>query len=334
MHPAGGREVAPTVPVQTLFCTSCGARVSPEMASCTSCTAKAQGSIDELSNVLLETIKIDHKVDWEATAKQYKIPKPAAPTIRPLSKKPDVADFEYRPSFLISLIPSIRKKRSDYAQQRFLQAKTAWNKEKVQIDAETARDNNEYQHALNKWEADKKAFDEAEAAISESKQKLYFGKDPTALKEYWETAISQFKIPAGLTTNCIFTYFEDRRTLVVDCGLPSFDSIPKAQEVRYAANKKAFEEILFPRSWQDDFYERVIYNITLKTLYELFQSDSANALETVVLNGFVRAIDRAIGHEVKAYIISVQAMKQEFLAITRFPKALTKSTRSGRICGL
>jgi hypothetical protein len=90
---------------------------------------------------------------------------------------------------------------------------------------------------------------------------------------------------------------------------------PKAQEVRYAANKKAFEEILFPRSWQDDFYERVIYNITLKTLYELFQSDSANALETVVLNGFVRAIDRAIGHEVKAYIISVQAMKQEFLAI-------------------
>jgi restriction system protein len=59
----------------------------------------------------------------------------------------------------------------------------------------------------------------------------------------------------------------------------------------------------------------VIYNITLKTLYELFQSDSANALETVVLNGFVRAIDRAIGHEVKAYIIPVQAMKQEFLAI-------------------
>jgi restriction system protein len=111
------------------------------------------------------------------------------------------------------------------------------------------------------------------------------------------------------------TYFDDRRALVVDYGLPSFDSVPRVQEVRYAENNKAFKEILFPRSWQDDFYEQLIYNITLKTLYELFQSDSANALETAVFNGFVRTIDLAVGREVKAYMISVQATKQEFLAL-------------------
>lgn len=262
-------------------------------------TAQAQRSIDELSDVLLEAIKIDHKVDWKATARQYEIPKPAA-----LPKKPVVADFEYRPFFLIRLIPSIHKKRSEAAQQRFLHAKTTWIKAKEEFDAETA-----------KWESDKKKFDEAEAANSESKRKLYLSKDATALKEYWGTVVSRVKIPAGLRTNCIFTYLEDRRILVVDCGLPSFDSIPKLQDVRFVENENAFQEILFPRSWQDDFYERLIYNITLKTLYELFQSDSANALETVIFNGFVKHIDRAVGHEVKAYLVSARAMKQEFLAI-------------------
>src|ERR1035438_78411 len=32
-----GREVEPPVPVQALFCASCGARVSPETALCNSC---------------------------------------------------------------------------------------------------------------------------------------------------------------------------------------------------------------------------------------------------------------------------------------------------------
>ena len=196
-----------------------------------------------------------------------------------------------------------------------MQAETAWNKEKARIEEAAARNNNTYQQALSKWQTDKKAFDEAEAASSESKQKLYFDKDPTALKQYWETVIFKFKLPAGLTLNYDFTYLEDRRTLVVDCGLPSFDSIPEVQEVRYDEKKKVFEQILYPRHRQDDFYEQLIYQSLLKTLHELFQSDSANALEVIEFNGFVRAIDRAIGHEVKAYIISARAKKQEFLSI-------------------
>jgi len=338
-----GREVTPTISAQGLFCASCGAQVSPGTVFCQGCgvetrgnttsdqraallvtdnrqiakqkTAQAQNSIHELSNVLLEAIEIDHKVDWKATARQYDIPKPSVPIIRPLPKKPDLADFEYQSSFLVRLIPSIRKKRSDSARRRFLQAETAWNKEKARIEEAAARNNNTYQQALSKWQTDKKAFDEAEAASSESKQKLYFDKDPTALKQYWETVIFKFKLPAGLTLNYDFTYLEDRRTLVVDCGLPSFDSIPEVQEVRYDEKKKVFEQILYPRHRQDDFYEQLIYQSLLKTLHELFQSDSANALEVIEFNGFVRAIDRAIGHEVKAYIISARAKKQEFLSI-------------------
>jgi hypothetical protein len=54
---------------------------------------KLKVRFDELRHVLLETIKIDHKLDWEATRKQHEIPIPAAPKPRPIPTKPDVTDL-------------------------------------------------------------------------------------------------------------------------------------------------------------------------------------------------------------------------------------------------
>jgi restriction system protein len=59
----------------------------------------------------------------------------------------------------------------------------------------------------------------------------------------------------------------------------------------------------------------VLYQIALRTLYELFQSDEAGALDSVVFNGWVNSVDKATGQEVNACVLTIQSNKTEFLEI-------------------
>jgi restriction system protein len=62
-------------------------------------------------------------------------------------------------------------------------------------------------------------------------------------------------------------------------------------------------------------YDDVVYQIALRTLHELFQSDAAKAISTIVFNGFVTSTDKSTGNETTACILSVQAARDSFLAI-------------------
>jgi len=68
-------------------------------------------------------------------------------------------------------------------------------------------------------------------------------------------------------------------------------------------------------SWLNKTYDSVLYQIALRTMYELFQSDEAQALDAVVFNGWVNSIDKATGKEVNSCVLTIQAGKSEFLEI-------------------
>jgi len=80
----------------------------------------------------------------------------------------------------------------------------------------------------------------------------------------------------------------------------------------------------------DKLYDEVLYQVTLRTLHELFEADVVGALDTVAFNGYVRSIDKATGQEVTACVLSVTARRDEFLAINLAnvdPKACFKSLK-------
>ena len=52
-----------------------------------------------------------------------------------------------------------------------------------------------------------------------------------------------------------------------------------------------------------------------RSIHELFEADAVDALDSIVLNGWVRSIDRGTGHEVNTCILSVQTTKEEFSTI-------------------
>ena len=80
----------------------------------------------------------------------------------------------------------------------------------------------------------------------------------------------------------------------------------------------------------DKLYDEVLYQVTLRTLHELFEADVVGALDTVAFNGYVRAIDKATGQEITACVLSVTARRDEFQAINLAnvdPKACFKSVK-------
>ena len=58
-----------------------------------------------------------------------------------------------------------------------------------------------------------------------------------------------------------------------------------------------------------------MYQITLRTLHELYEADAADAIKAISFNGWVNSINKATGKSENKCILSIQANKEEFLEI-------------------
>ena len=77
-------------------------------------------------------------------------------------------------------------------------------------------------------------------------------------------------------------------------------------------------------------YDSLVYQISLRTVHELFEADRFSALDSVVFNGYVTSVDRRTGLESTACILSLQTTREKFLEINLSqvdPKACFKALK-------
>ena len=103
--------------------------------------------------------------------------------------------------------------------------------------------------------------------------------------------------------------------MIVDYVIPAPDDLPTLAEVKYIASKKNFRELFLSETQLPKNYDSVIYKMTLRTLHELFEADRAEALESVIFNGWINTIDKATGKKVNICIVSIQTKKIDFKEI-------------------
>lgn len=118
--------------------------------------------------------------------------------------------------------------------------------------------------------------------------------------------------------------------LIVEYTLPTPDDLPRLLDVKYIASKKELKESLIAEVTVAKMYDTAVYNICLRTLHEIFEADKADAIELVVFNGWVEAINKATGKHANNCIVSIQARKSEFLEIALGnvdPKSCFKSLK-------
>jgi len=100
--------------------------------------------------------------------------------------------------------------------------------------------------------------------------------------------------------------------LLVDYELPSLNDIPNLNIVKYIKARDEFEEKYLSQAAHAKLFDASIYQISLRTLHELFEADIVDALTAVNFNGIVTDTNPATGHKETNCIISIQAKKDEF----------------------
>ena len=301
-------------------------------------TKELEAERNYLENLLQPALSRDARIDWEAkkTHVRFPVSRPSPSQAIPLPNLPDQTNSLYNPKPLqpkfnfIDRILAVRKLKKIEEVEKLngdavAKAKTAfdvalqvWSEKKEGVETANLELSKRFDIELKRWKTQKSEFEAQQEARNKEidcQRSAYEAKDQDAINTYLEDVLSQSEYPDTFPQEHYFEYKSSTGNLVLDYELPSRDVMPSVKDVKYIASRSEFQKSSVPDTWVKKTYDEMLYQIVLRTLYEMFQSDSCDALVSVVFNGWVRSVDRATGSLVHACVMSIEARKDEFLAI-------------------
>lgn len=130
--------------------------------------------------------------------------------------------------------------------------------------------------------------------------------------EFYNTRVLKNSIyPNFIKKDFELTYKNESKILVVDYCLPNVEDTPTIKQIN-----KQLNEVQLKEKEINAVYENVLYQVTLRTIYEILYNDTIDAIDSVVFNGWLDYTDRADGHNKISCILSMQAKKDEFMEIS------------------
>lgn len=302
-------------------------------------TRELETERDDLASLLRNSLDKPSLLDWEKQKDQSKFEtkKPALLLATPLPDPPSPTHPFFTPqmvtpslSLFDKLIPSRRTLKISSAEEENLRAQHAANerfqaatKEWTDLCQKITNENDQslaqHEEDVRNWKAEREQFLDSQRKqhqhIDEMHSRYILG-EKYAIEFHTEELLNISEYPEGFPQERAVEYQNQTKTLVIDFELPDLAALPKIREVRYVASRSAFQETPASEVWLKKTYEEVLYQLALRTVNEVFLADEINALISVVFNGWVRSIDKSTGAETHACIMSLEAGKDEFLAIT------------------
>ncbi len=285
-------------------------------------TREAQEELAALRGILRFTLRVDDRVDWEKLKNHSAFSKPQ-PVQRPyltLAPEPQRDDPRYAPclSLLDKMFPPLRRRKEVEADTRFRTDHETWQR-KI---AETKTINQRiYEQSLQEfavWRNEASAYETARQSRNEAverRKQSYLNLVPEAVAEHCDLVLSQSRYPDSLTPDFQVEYRPQTKTIFVEYNLPAPDDLPHLEEVRFVRTRDEFVEKALSDREQRQLYEDVLCQICLRTSHELFEADVVRALDHVVFNGVVTALDAGTGNIAAKCVMSVQVGREEFLQI-------------------
>jgi len=310
---------------------------------------EAQNAFKELEDILTHALVFDiiinfsdlkdHTTYPESNPKMFlndAIKNIPCPVKKPYIDKPDEPEqLNFKPQLNIfdRIFPKGKKKKIEIAKNYFECAFNDWEKKCEQIELqnqqidkdfheETENYNSELKKVISKydwlekiWIKNKEDFYEKQKQnnlkIDDLEQK-YLSKNEQAVLYYCELVLNNSVYPEYFPKDFQLDYNTDSGIIIVEFVLPSLELIPTLKEVRYITTKDELKESHITELQKAKIYDDVIYKITLRTIYELFESDKIDALNSIIFNGWVESINKATGKLVNNCIVSIKVDKSEF----------------------
>lgn len=310
-------------------------------------TNEALDAINKLETILLHTLSVDDAIDWSSLLdkKRYSQKKPSKSKLTPIPPEPDKSDEKYRANLVLfdKLFSNSRKRKESEAQKKYSEDLDAWKEKQRQAELINKKLESDHCDAIRKWHEDKRKHEERQAENNKKildRKDQYLNKDSGAILDYCEMVLSNSEYPDYFPQDWDLDFQSESKILIVDYSLPDIDCLPTVKNVKYIISRDEFTETNLSDSALNKLYDALLYQIALRTVHELYEADVIDVLESIVFNGWVDSIDKATGQNVNSCIMSLQASRQEFLAINLEkvdPKACFKQLKgvgSSKLHGL
>lgn len=317
-------------------------------------TKEAEEKLSSIENTLLFYLNGKKAfVDWEEIKQHKKFPTPE-PIMRFAEQKrkvqvpeePRKSDEKYVPKFtFLDRFTSKRKlKKINKAEALFNKDYEEWNITKPIIEKrnrEIEKENQvrqaevlaEYNEKIKVWESEKAIY----LACQENKnqnieiiKESYVGGEVNGIEYMAESVLSSSPYPEDFPQEYKINFNENNGILVIEYILPLLEMLPNLNEVRYIQTKNEFKEMFLNDATMSKMYDNLIYQITLRTIREIYDADLYENIKSIVFNGWVNSIDKEIGQDFNACILSVQTERDEFMSINLHnvdPKACFKKLK-------
>jgi restriction system protein len=145
---------------------------------------------------------------------------------------------------------------------------------------------------------------EQHATIDALKSGLASGQ-PRAIRDYFQRVLAARPRLAGIPNQARAVFIPDSNELIVEFELPAYTRIPLNASYQYIQTTDTFKPTLRPEKKRKQLYQRVIAQLTLLTVRDIFEADRSGRVDAVVVNGMLSAVDPATGKPVHPCVVSV-----------------------------
>jgi len=302
-------------------------------------TEDAKLTLEALGNLLHDALTRNSAINWEAikdrtdysVRRPQKKTVPLTPQVKETFREPLATDLDYRPTFtfLDKIIATRREQKIAEVNVRFRRDHANWTQQHQSILNEhtiainlhknkVEANEKQYKMSLEQWELERAEHFKKQAALNASvdeQKQLYESGNAQSILNYCDMVLANSPYLPFFPQDHNLEYHSEAGILVLDYSLPPPEVIPSLVEVRYVSTQDTFSEKHLSLPQINKLYDNILYQISLRTLHEIFESDVVGAIKSVVFNGYIRTIDKGTGSEINPCVLSLLVKREELSAI-------------------
>ncbi len=147
--------------------------------------------------------------------------------------------------------------------------------------------------------------------VLEQYYKKYIG-DDKAMNNFIESVLQKSTYPEGYNKDIEVEYEASSKTAIINYRIPNTVEVPNTIKYKYDSLIEGLIEIKMKDKEFNKYYESVVFQSTLRSIKEVFDSIGNDILDTIVFNGLAEDIDKKTGNNFTSCIISLMVPRSQF----------------------
>lgn len=249
--------------------------------------------------------------DWDKLKSypEYPRPKPAKPAapeppFKPaLPREPLPTDGAYQPKLepLDKLRRAKRDEKAREARERYEAAHEKWKQvcarvtkvyqsQKLQYKQAVEQVQQQHQQQVTAWEAGREKYrQEREQCVQlvDKKKAAYLEHEANAVIDFFDMALAWAAYPSSFPHSYEMDYDAQNRLLTLDYLLPPLRVMPRLVTVVYNESTHSFHETLLSDEERNGWYAKLLHELPLRIILEMFSIDNAASLAAIQFRGYL-----------------------------------------------